>query len=131
MNEPSELMPRYVLLRQQKKVGPAFLVSETSPKYEGIYAFTNKVPYDVFCKNSPLGLTPYPLVKRYLQEQCSGTDNSIKLVIIDATDPSEAKLKAVSMRSVLETMDDETKPLVASYTIHLDQASKAYRVEKI
>ena len=120
--------PRYVLLDGRERVSPKLLASSAQPIYLAIYGFSDKEPYDLFCANSKLALTPYPLVKGYLQNQMkqSGIDH---LVVADAASPCEGQLHAATMKSVLEAQQSQASHVPVSFRLILDQESQSYRVE--
>jgi hypothetical protein len=131
MNAPSPVLPRYVLMRQHERIGPSCISLESQPAYTAIYAFSDKIPYDAFVANSGLALTPYPLVKRYLREQCDDIEGAMKLVVIDAASSKEPYLMAVTMRSVLEALDDQAASMSPSYRLRFEEEAQAYRVENV
>jgi hypothetical protein len=123
--------PRYILLHERERIGPSLSILQTAPTYAAIYGFSDKSLYDAFCKNSDIALTPYPLVKGYLQEQCENAGDTVKLVVIDAAGPNETQINATTMQSVLEAFDVKATCVSPSFRLRFDLVSQAYRVEKL
>ena len=122
--------PNYVLLDGKQRIGPELLALHSGMECFAIYGFSDKQPYDVFCANSQQALTPYPLVKGYLQNQLAVPGNAVHLVIVDATGPNEAHLNAVTMHSVLEAQEEKSNCVPVSFRLTRNEKSPAYRVEK-
>lgn len=121
--------PRYVLLDGRERASPNLLADNAEPIYLAIYGFSDKETYDLFCANSKLALTPYPLVKGYLQNQL--TQSAIDhLVVVDAASPYEMYLRAATMKSVLEAHQSQANHVAVSFRLTLDQESQSYRVER-
>jgi len=122
--------PCYVLLDGKQRLGPKLLPLHDGPEGVAIYGFSDKPPYDLFCANSELALTPYPLVKGYLKNQITESREAVHLVVVDAAGPNEAQLNAATMNSVLEALEQESDRVTISFRLMLDQNSQAYRIEK-
>jgi hypothetical protein len=122
--------PRYVLLDGKQRLSPKLLGLQCGPECVAIYGFSDKQPYDLFCANSDVPLTPYPLVKGYLKNQITESGNTVHLVVVDAAGPQEAHLNAATMNSVLEAQEQEANHVTISFRLTLDQDSQSYRVEK-
>ncbi len=123
--------PRYVLLQQRQQLGPLLSALPSGPRRTVIFGFSDKTFYDAFTANSQLALTPYPLVKGFLQAQCDDTNDTDKLVVIDAAGPKEPQLNAVTMQSVLATLNSPATVLALSHRLCLDQVSQVYQIEKL
>ena len=121
--------PRYVLLDGSERASPNLLTNIAQPRYLAIYGFSDKEPYDLFCDNSKLELTPYPLVKGYLQDQLKQSEIG-HLVVVDAASPDEAHLRAATMESVLEAQQSQACQVAVSYWLTLDPSSQSYLVEE-
>ena len=122
--------PYYVLLDGKQRLGPKLLRPRAGPEGVAIYGFSDKPPYDLFCANSELALTPYPLVKGYLKTQITDSGDAVHLVVVDAAGPNEAQLNAATMKSVLEAQEQKANHVTISFRLMLNQDSQAYRVEK-
>ena len=122
--------PCYVLLDGKQRLGPKLLALPCGSEYVAIYGFSDKQPYDLFCANSDLPLTPYPLVKGYLRNQIAESLDVVHLVVVDAAGPQEAQLHAATMDSVLEAQQHHANHVAISFRLMLDQELQAYRVEK-
>ena len=120
----------YVLLDGARRLGPKLLPLHGGTECVAIYGFSDKQPYDLFCANCDLPLTPYPLVKGYLINQIADSGDTIQLVVVDAAGPQEAQLNAATMDSVLEAMEQDANQVTLSFRLTLDPESQAYRVEE-
>lgn len=123
--------PRYVLMDEFHRIGPNVMPSHMGVECSSIYGFSDKVPYDEFCANSGLELRPYPLVARYLQNQIDALGDVLKLVVLDATGPSEPRLCAATMEVLLEALENRAAHVTAGYHLVFDQEADAYRVEEV
>ena len=123
--------PCYVLLDGKQRLGPKLLPPHGGPEAVAIYGFSDKPPYDLFCANCELALTPYPLVKGYLKNQITDSGDAVHLVVVDAAGPNEAHLNAATMQSVLEAQEQKAAQVTISFRLMLDQGLQAYRVEKV
>ena len=120
--------PNYVLIDGNLRIGPKVVPADAGMECSAIYGFSDKRPYDKFCVNSQLALKPYPLVKGYLRNQIDAPDDSLKLVVIDATGPSEPYLRAATIEAVLEAQESHAVHVTAAYRLTLDEGATAYRV---
>ncbi len=122
--------PCYVLLDGKQRLGPKLLALPPGVEYVAIYGFSDKQPYDLFCANSEIPLTPYPLVKGYLKNQITDSGDAVHLVVVDAAGPQQAQLNAATMKSVLEAQEQQANQVTISFRLMLDQELQAYRAEK-
>ncbi len=122
--------PYYVLMEANRRIGPTVVQGHAAMDCAPIYGFSDKGPYDQFCRNSSLALTPYPLVKVYLREQAGAPGDGLKLVVIDATGPGEPYLHAATMEAVLEAQENRTTHVNTAYQLVFDQEVNAYRLEE-
>ena len=122
--------PYYVLLDGKQRLGPKLLRPRAGPEGVAIYGFSDKPPYDLFCANSDLALTPYPLVKGYLKDQILDSGDAVLLVVVDAAGPNEPEVNAATMNSVLEALEQKSAHVTISFRLMLDQKSHAYRMQK-
>ena len=118
--------PYYVLMNDQRRIGP----SVVQPEWLPIYGFSDKEFYDKFCLNSELALTPYPLVKGYLREQIDVSGDGVNLVVVDATGPGTPYLRAATMAAVLVAHENRSIHLNATHRLKFDQRAHAYREER-
>ena len=123
--------PRYVLICQGERIGPSISAIQNAPTYTAIYGFSDKSLYDTFRDNSSIALTPYPLVKGYLQARCGAADDAIELVVMDAAGPSEPQVNATTTQFVLEAFDKKATLVSPTFSLRFDHESQAYQVEKI
>lgn len=119
-------VPYYVLLNNKQWIGPHVVQPECLP----IYGFSDKELYDKFCLNSELELTPYPLVKGYLQEQLDAPGDAVNLVVVDAVGPEASFLRAATMQAVLAAHENKDVHMNAGYRLKFDQEANAYREER-
>ncbi|MDA1050471.1 MAG: hypothetical protein O3C40_08320 [Planctomycetota bacterium] len=122
--------PNYVLMERNCRIGPKVIPLLSGTECLPIYGFSDKGPYDKFCANSPLALTPYPLVKGYLQRQTDTPGEGLKLVVVDAEGPRELLLYAATMEAVLEAQEHRTTHVTLTHQLTFDQEADAYRVEE-
>jgi hypothetical protein len=122
--------PCYVLMDGNHRIGPRIVQSDSEFDDSPIYGFSDKGPYDEFCRNSQLALRPYPLVKVYLRSQISALSDGLHLVVVDAAGPHEPSLHAATMEAVLEAQENRTTHVTVAYQLAFDQEADAYRVEE-
>lgn len=120
--------PEYVLMLGHCPFGPKV---ELDGECLSIFGFSDKLHYDKFNVKSSQALTPYPLVKGYLRNHTSASDNRLKLVIVNACGPDEPVLYATTMDSVLEAREAPSPHLVAAYRLAFDPSTRAYRIESL
>ena len=129
-NEVVVCTPRYVLLEENRRLGPMVIPSDVVVGCSVIYGFSDKVPYDRFCGNSDLALRPYPLVEGYLRNQVGVSGGDLKLIVLDADGPRERCLYAATMEVVLEAQENRAAGVNTDYRLILDSKADAYRVEE-
>jgi hypothetical protein len=122
--------PRYVLLDENRRLGPMVIPSDVGVGCSVIYGFSDKGPYDRFCGNSDLALRPYPLVEGYLRNQVGVSGGDLKLIVLDADGPRERCLHAATMEAVLEAKENRAAGVNTGYRLILDPKADAYRVEE-
>jgi hypothetical protein len=122
--------PYYVLMDQNRRIGPKVLQSPSGIACAAIYGFSDKGPYDKFCRNCQLALTPYPLVKVYLRNQAGALGDGLKLVVVDAAGPHEDCLHAATVEAVLKAQENQMTHVTAAYRLMFDQEAHAYRLEE-
>ena len=129
-NEVVVCTPRYVLLDENRRLGPMVIPSDIGVGCSAIYGFSDKGTYDRFCANSDLALRPYPLVEGYLRIQVGVSDGDLKLIVLDADGPHERCLHAATMEAVLEAQENRAAGVNTGYRLILDPKADAYRVEE-
>ncbi len=129
MNTQTVKIPCYVLLETKERIGPKLLDSATGRVVIAIYGFSDKTPYDAFCENSALQLTPYPLVKMYLRDQIAEAVDAETLIAVDASGPHQPTLDAVTMSSVLHALENHESEVPISFRLIFDEAAQAYQRE--
>jgi hypothetical protein len=122
--------PNYVLLERTQRIGPELLALDSGQDCIAVYGFSDKQPYDAFCENSELALTPYPLVKGYLRNRLEVAEDTILLIAIDAAGPDEPILNAATMQLVLEAHETQSSQVSVSYRLTKDEQTPAYCVEE-
>ena len=130
MSTDSALTPNYVLLHGKTRLAPTVLPLRTGKNCSALYGFSDKAPYDLFRSNSEMALTPFPLVKVYLRTLIEAGSETLHLVIMDATSPSDVSVRAASMESVLKAQLAQTAIVLAEYSLTLDKEANGYRVDE-
>ena len=122
--------PHYVLLDANRRIGPTVVPLHSGSECSPIYGFSDKGPYDKFCRNSELALTPYPLVKVYLRSLAGAPGDALQLVVLDAAGPRDLYVQAATMEAVLEAQENRTTHVTVAYRLIFDEEADAYRVEE-
>lgn len=120
--------PGYVLLNEKTRLAPTVQPLQSGRKCIGLYGFSDKTPYDVFRASSKLSLTPFPLVKGYLQTLIESVADDLHLVIVDACTPNESQVFAATMEAVLHAQKSQLNQVAAEYTLTFDEESNSYQV---
>ncbi len=129
MNTLAVKTPNYVLLDGKVRLGPKLCSWPGEANYQVIYGFSDKQPYDLFCANCQVALTPYPLVKGYLRSQLAEAGDAVQLVAIDAASPQDALLYAATISGVLAAQEKQAESVSIAFHLTLDEATQAYRVQ--
>jgi hypothetical protein len=122
--------PYYVLMDGTRRIGPKVLGFQGGAQRSPVYGFSDKEPYDVFCANSHTALTPYPLVKSYLQDQASGLGEEPTLMIVDADGPKAPILHAATIKAVLEAQENRASYVTVTHQLIFDEQADAYRLDE-
>ncbi|QDS99589.1 hypothetical protein [Adhaeretor mobilis] len=122
--------PRYVLMDGNSRIGPKVALLNSDCSCISIYGFSAKSFYDKFSLQSDLSLTPYPLVKGYLQNQVDSAGDSLMLVVVDAAGVDEPFLDAATMEAVLEAQENKASHVAVNYRLAFDQKTNDYTVTK-
>jgi len=120
--------PGYVLLNDKTRLAPTVQPLRSGRKCIGLYGFSDKAPYDTFRASSKLPLTPFPLVKGYLQTLIESVANDLHLVIVDACGPNETQVRAATMEAVLRAEKSHLSVVAVEYTLAFDEESNTYQV---
>jgi len=121
--------PHYVLKEGSQPTCPSLSQTPSQVHPTVIYGFSDKPEYDVFLSDSPLALTPYPLVKGFLKNQIELNIGSLKLIVLDAISSTQQCLYAATFQSVLESFQLGTESVAVSHRLVLDGSSPDYRIE--
>ncbi|MFG0262962.1 MAG: flotillin-like protein FloA [Novipirellula sp. JB048] len=127
----STAIPNYVLLAGKERIGPPLSAPEAASRYQVIYGFSDKQPYDTFCASTSEALTPYPLVKGYLQTQLEMPADRVRLVVLDAAAKDAPQLHAATMQAVLDAMNSKATEVTASFRLTLDPKTQSYDVQPL
>ncbi len=122
--------PRYVLNDGTMRICPLVLESQGNCSTV-IYGFADKPEYDAFmsCSDSPL--TPYPLVKRYLETELESRDDNLLLIVLDAASPREKFLSAATFQSVLLALQMNDGFVRVTHRLLLEDGTSRYRIVSI
>ena len=124
----SAKIPRYVLRDGLGYASPRVLQASFEIGSTVLYGFSDKPAYDVFISSSNLLLTPYPLVRGYLERTL---DNKLlQLVVLDAGTSQQTLLQATTFESVLDSLRNQVDNVPVTHRLLIDKASAEYRVEE-
>lgn len=131
MNDLLIETPKFVLLQQSERIGPALNALDTGKDCLAIYGFSEKKHFDTFTKNSDLSVTPYPLVIGYLQNRLDADEAAILMVALNATGPNDPVVNATSMQLVIEALKKKSPQVAVTHRLSKDESSSAYNVEDL
>ncbi len=120
--------PCYVLLSEKTRISPTVKPLQSGRKCLALYGFSDKVPYDLFRASSKLLLTPFPLVKGYLQTLIESVSDELHLVILDARGPKDPRVNAATMERVLEAQKSQSVTIATDFSLEFDEQSNSYQV---
>lgn len=127
--------PRYVLRDGSLPATVRILPDGNQSDERIIYGFSDKPEYDRFLKSSAGSLTPYPLVKGYLQNQIALASDSdaraVTLIVLDAESDHLQTLNAATLETVLASIEGKSSSVAISHRLTFNEASQSYRVEVI
>ncbi|WP_068134965.1 hypothetical protein [Roseimaritima ulvae] len=123
--------PRYVLRDGSHPTSPLISQSSSDAQATVIFGFADKPEYDIFLRSSGLALTPYPLVKGYLQNPIALDNGASKLVVLDAASSQQRLLLAATFESVLEAFHLNSEAVAVSHRLVLEKSSSAYRIQRL
>lgn len=123
--------PRYILLFDKPPIGPAVATTDSGKECFAIYGFSGKQAYDRFVSNSSQELRPYPLMEGYLRKQSAFSDDTLRLVVLDAVKPNQEIVEAVSMQSALAAQSANAIEIGSDYQLKFDFQAETYRLQEI
>ncbi|QDT04909.1 hypothetical protein K227x_33060 [Rubripirellula lacrimiformis] len=122
--------PRYVLKDGSRPTCPSVLQASSDSVATVVFGFSDKPEYDAFQAASSIALTPYPLVKGYLQNQIELDTAALNLVVVDATAAGQPILNAATFESVLESFQLNSDTVAISHRLVFDESASGYRIEE-
>ena len=122
-----EKTPHYVLKAGTLTHEPSVVQSESGSATYAIFGFSDKPQYDRFLIGATEGLTPYPLVKRFLQDQLAQEADTLRLVILDPVSFDALEWKAATFESVLESIQSRSEFVKPSHRLVRQESSMSYR----
>ncbi|EKK02000.1 hypothetical protein RBSH_02698 [Rhodopirellula baltica SH28] len=123
--------PRYVLNDAAYPICPSMTETSLQDHSVVIYGFSDKARYDIYLKASSLALTPYPLVKRFLEKHVDQNADEVQLVVIDPESPTQTPVHAATFQNVLEAMRLGSKTVNLSHKLIFDSKTSKYQAEAI
>ncbi len=125
----SARIPRYLLRDGLGYASPQVLQQPFKIGLTVLYGFSDKPEYDTFISSSEIPLTPYPLVKGYLERAIDS--NSLQLVVLDAGTSQQTLLQASTFEAILESLCNKLDTVPVTHRLMIDKANTAYLVEEI
>ncbi len=122
--------PRYVLKDGTFPTCPLLWQTSESKASTVIFGFSDKPHYDAFLAVSTLALTPYPLIRRFLENKIVDVD-SLQLVVLDADSAQQQVLEATTFQSVLSSMGATCGTVPVTHRLLLDSRTAQYRIETV
>jgi hypothetical protein len=123
-------MPRYVLMQDQRPLGPSLTLAAEA-EATVIYGFSGKPQYDAFLQQSSIALTPYPMVQRFLQRQSHLDTPQVQMVVLDAASPTQSNLRATTAQAIVDSFDRKQDTVAVSHELSLDGTSGLYRIHTL
>ncbi len=120
--------PRYVLRQGLLPLGPLVLPTVAQADVTVVFAFSSKPHFDAFLRQSEKKLTPYPLVKGFLQNQSDLDGKVLRLVVIDANSPHQTILHAATVQAVLNAFELNQTSVLTSHELIIDEKLGSYRI---
>ena len=124
-------IPRYILKDGSHPTRPIVLSETSRAESTVIFAFSGKPAYDAFLIASSQALTPYPLVKGYLQNQLALGVDGLRLIVLDAGGPQQEALDAATFENVLESFERNSESVPITHQLFRDEASRGYRIQTL
>ncbi|MFN6163673.1 MAG: hypothetical protein ACK6DC_06000 [Planctomycetota bacterium] len=125
----SARIPRYLLSDGLGYASPRVLQPSYQIGLTVLYGFSDKPEYDTFISSSEIPLTPYPLVKGYLERAIDS--NLLQLVVLDAGTSQQTLLQASTFEAILESLCNKLDTVPVTHRLMIDKANTAYLVEEI
>ncbi|GAA4441751.1 hypothetical protein GCM10023155_47950 [Bremerella cremea] len=122
--------PKYVLMDEQKRVGPRLEEGISHSSYRVIYGFSDSHAYERFRSHNTNDYRPYPLVKGYLREQLQSDSERIGLIVLNAVSACDEQLNAAAMDNVLQALEASEAKVSSRYRLTYDAATLAYQVDE-
>lgn len=122
--------PRYMLLDGADRIGPRVAQQRSGFEATAIYGFSGKEAYDLFCSNSDTELRPYPLGRFFLRKEANAWGASLRILVLDAPDPSLQLLYGTTMKAVLYAYENKATMVTATHHLILDPRTQSYRVDE-
>ncbi|TWU44846.1 hypothetical protein Q31b_00160 [Novipirellula aureliae] len=123
--------PRYVLKDGLHPASPIVLLAATDAELTVVFGFSDKPEYDTFLNARSQALTPYPLVRGYLQNQIDLDVDLLRLIVLDASDPEQEVLDAATFENVLAAFQTDSDSVSVTHQLIRDAASQGYRIQEI
>ena len=124
--------PFFVLKNGNQPVNPTINFDDPNANCVCVYGFSDKSIYEKFIKSSGQLLTPYPLLKRYLENQIAEIDSAgtkavcLGLVVLDATKTTQPLLSAATMAAVLHAQQEKAQKIFVEYELAFDPKTASY-----
>ncbi len=131
MNHSRVEVPRYILNLDHAPMRPMLDRPLQSQAVTVIYGFSTKSKYDSFlltCAKKE-ELTPYPLVKGYMEKLLNTEPNSLHLVAVDAASADQATLDAATMQSIVSALTNRQPDVLISHALSRDASNTVYSLE--
>ncbi|WDQ15207.1 hypothetical protein [Rhodopirellula sp. P2] len=123
--------PRFVLKADGLPIGPNTVPANQDAETQVVFGFSSKEHYDAFQKACSDPVTPYPLVKGYLQNQVEEGSGRRQLVMLDADSPTQEECLAATFQSILASIQSSSDTVPVSHQLHLDRESLLYDVRSV
>lgn len=127
----SSKTPHYVLREGNHPTALTAVNDASDASTSVIFGFSDKPQYDAFLSLSPLHLTPYPLVRRFLVDQIALNGDSLKLVALDVSTPTQQLLSAATFESVLSSLQSNSDHVTVTHQIWLDTETAEYKIKTL
>lgn len=121
--------PRYVLKDGAVPISPDIAHASSDVSYTVVFGFSDKPEYDRFLKVNSSALTPYPLVKGFLQHPVAPDRDLLQLVVIDAASAQQPVLHAATFKAVAQALQHGLDSVEVSHRLVVDETSSQYWVQ--
>lgn len=130
MSNSLVLTPHYLLLNGDEKIGPEIVQYHSTSNFFPLYAFSSRLHYDLFTRNSNMELQPYTLVAKFLDSRIQNATHYEQVLIIDACGPFDDEVKAATFENVYLALIHDNENVEASYHLIRKPDSCLYSVCK-